>query len=133
MPFPTAPLARILPFPKQRRLAMVFHWPILAERRVKYRYDLDLRVRFRCCADSSHFTGTGRSVNLSSGGVLVASNHAVSVGELVEMSIEWPLLLHDRVPLQLFAVGRVLRRDLLHFAASFERHEFRIAKSPIQS
>ncbi len=49
------------------------------------------------------------------------------------MNIEWPLLLHGRVPLQLFAVGRVLRRDLLHFAASFERHEFRIAKSPIQS
>jgi PilZ domain len=112
---------------------MVFHWPIQEERRLKCRYPLDLKLRFRCCADGSHFSGAGRAVNLSSGGVLVASNHAVSVGELVEMSIEWPLLLHDRVPLQLFAVGRVLRREISHFAASFERHEFRIAKSSNQS
>lgn len=66
---------------------------------------------------------------MSSGGVLVASSNQPPVGELVEMRIEWPWLLEGRIPLQLVALGRILRRGSLDFAAAFERHEFRILKS----
>jgi hypothetical protein len=47
----------------------------------------------------------------------------------MEMSMEWPSLLDGRVPLQLFAVGRVLRRGSSYFAAAFERYEFRTVSS----
>jgi hypothetical protein len=57
-------------------------------------------------------------------GILVASHRQVIVGALVELSIEWPSLLHGSFPLQLIAVGRVLCREASHFAATFERHEF---------
>jgi hypothetical protein len=101
---------------------------LLAERRLKSRHPLDLRVRFRFSSAGSHFSGTGLAVNISSGGILVASKHQMIVGTLVELSIEWPSLLQGRIPLQLIAMGRVLRREASHFAAAFERREFRTMK-----
>ncbi len=103
------------------------------ERRFKSRYPLDLTVRFRPVSGSL-FQGAGQTVNLSSGGVLVVSQYAVSqdelsVGALVEMRIEWPSLLDGRVPLQLIAVGRVVRRRAAGFAATFEQYKFRTASA----
>jgi len=106
-----------------------------AERRSKFRFPLDLNVRFRPLSGSL-FSGAGRAVNVSSGGVLVVSKRVVSpkeisVGELVEMSIEWPSLLDGKIPLQLFAVGYVVRRRTFDFAAAFERYQFRTLNRPI--
>ncbi len=106
---------------------------IRAERRFKPRYRLDLNVRFRCLS-GSFFSGWGQTLNLSSGGMLVASRKPVSgdeisVGALVEMRIEWPSLLDGKVPLQLIAVGRVVRRRAAGFAATFEQYKFRTASS----
>jgi hypothetical protein len=104
-------------------LATVLSFP--AERRVKFRYPLQLSVRFRYIAEGTRFFGQGLAINVSSGGVLVASEHQVVDGAPVKMSIEWPSLLDGRVPLQLIAIGWVLRRGASHFAATFERYEFR--------
>jgi hypothetical protein len=101
------------------------------ERRRRCRYPLDLSVRFRCSSGEFRHSGQGLAVNLSSGGVLVASRHQMHVGARVEMSIEWPLLLDGKTPLQLLAVGWVLRRGDCHFAATFDRYEFRTLKSSI--
>jgi hypothetical protein len=120
--------ARILPFPGERRSSIVANWPVQAERRLKFRYPTDLSVRFRYYSAGTRVSGAGLAVNISSGGLLVASQHQVAQGALVEMSIEWPCLLHGRIPLQLFAVGHVLRRGPSHFAATFDRHEFRTMK-----
>jgi hypothetical protein len=126
-------LARVLTFPGEHRSALVASGPIRAERRLKYRYPMDLSVRFRSCSGVSPFSGAGLATNLSSGGVLVTSQHQSIEGELVEISIEWPSLLNGKIPLQLIAVGRVLRCGASHFAATFERYEFRTMKSPSQS
>jgi hypothetical protein len=106
-----------------------------SERRSKFRFPLDLNVRFRPLTGSL-FSGAGRAVNVSSGGVLVVSKRVVSpkeisVGALVEMSIEWPSLLDGKIPLQLFAVGYVVRRRTFDFAAAFERYQFRTLNRPI--
>jgi hypothetical protein len=107
-------------------------WPARSERRMKLRYPLDLNVRYRCRSHGPLLFGEGLAVNISSGGVLVASQHEMSVGVLVDLSIEWPLLLDGRTPLQLIAFGRVLRRGNSHFVASVERHEFRTMRSDRQ-
>ncbi len=120
---------RVLSFPGERRSAVNYVRPIAAERRLKFRYPLELGVRFRSFAAGTGFSGTGLVVNLSSGGVLVASERQVTEGALVEMSIEWPSLLDGRVPLQLIVIGRVLRLEASHFAATFERYQFRTTKS----
>ncbi|HTC56278.1 MAG TPA: PilZ domain-containing protein [Candidatus Sulfotelmatobacter sp.] len=100
-----------------------------AERRFKSRYPMDLNVRFRCLS-GSFFSGEGQALNLSSGGILVASpkpvtKDEITVGALLEMRIEWPSLLDGKVPLQLIAVGRVVRRRAAGFAATFEQYKFR--------
>jgi len=103
-------------------------WPIPAERREKVRYPLGLSVRFRSCLSDSAFSGQGLAINMSSSGILVASQQHVVEGALVEMSIEWPFVLNGRIPLQLTANGRILRRGPSRFAASIERYEFRTVK-----
>jgi hypothetical protein len=121
--------ARVLPFPGEQRNSQVAGWPVPAERRLKFRYPLGLTVRFRSSSPVTPFSGEGIAVNLCSGGVLVATEHQITVGALVEMRIEWPSMIDGRIPLQLIAVGRILRREsssgVSCFAATFERYEFR--------
>lgn len=122
------------------RATIVFDQPLGDERRSKVRYTLDLSIRFRSVSGSTLVSGAGRTLNLSSGGVLVFSEH-VALNEIggsavLEMSIEWPFMLDNRIPLQLFAVGRILRRGTSTFAARFDRHQFRTRSSsqvPAQS
>jgi hypothetical protein len=111
------------------RSGVGFDQPSPVERRSKIRYPLDLSIRFRVLSGRSGFSATGRTINLSSGGILVFSEH-VALHEIgaranLEMSIEWPSLLDARIPLQLFAMGRIVRRGPSTFAATFDRHQFR--------
>jgi hypothetical protein len=128
--------ARVLPFPREQRSSLVPDVPVPEERRLKFRYPLGLTVRFRSSSPVS-FAGEGIAVNLCSGGVLVASEQEITVGALVEMSIEWPSMIDGRIPLQLIAFGRILRREAYfgtsRFAATFERHEFRTRSANPQS
>ena len=125
---------------EHNRAGIVFDRAIPDERRSKIRYPLDLIIRFRLLSASSGFSGVGRTVNLSSGGILVSqqgfSQREIREGTLLEMSIEWPSLLDGRIPLQLLAVDRVVRRGASVFAARFERHQFHTRSSsqvPAQS
>jgi hypothetical protein len=107
--------------------------PIPADRRLKLRFPLKLSVRFRLLSGSL-FSGAGQAVNISRGGVLVVSEHHLSphdicVGSGVEMTFEWPALLDGKIPLQLFAVGRVVRRGTFEFAATIEHYQFRTMRS----
>ena len=120
--------ARVLSFPGERRTSLVANEPTGEERRLKFRYPINLSVRFRSSSTESSFSGAGLVLNLSSGGVLVASKHRATEGALVELSIEWPSRLDGRIPLRLIAVGRVLRQAESHFAATLERYEFRTVK-----
>lgn len=137
MPTSTNSFSEIVPVPEEHRGAIVSGRLIPAERRFRFRYPLNLSVRFRLLYGTSSFAGAGRTVNVSSRGVLVVSQHLISQQEIsvparVEMSIEWPSLLDGRIPLQLFAVGLVLRRGASDFAATFERYQFRTMRSSSQ-
>ena len=126
-------LGKILTFKEELPGGTGSYLPILVERRSKSRYPMDLSVRFRF-GFTGFLSGQGRTVNLSAGGLLVASRDVVlhdeiTTGALLEISIEWPALLDGRIPLQLFAVGRVVRRGAIDFAATFDRYEFRTMRS----
>jgi len=64
---------------------------------------------------------------MSSGGLLVASRQEMITGTLLEVNIDWPTRLDDRIPLRLVAVGRVTRCDPLNFAVILERYHFQLA------
>ena len=121
---------RIVSIHEDRRGATTSHSPILTERRSNSRYPLDLRVSFRLISRASPLSGAGRTVNLSAAGLLVATPGVVSCDEFsagarLEINIEWPVLLDGRIPLQLFAIGLVVRRGAANFAVTFQHHQFR--------
>ncbi len=95
------------------------------ERRSRVRYPVKLAVRYRTMGRKQHFNGVGQTLNMSSAGLLVSAEHEVSAGARMEVNIEWPLLLDGTVPLQLVAVGRVVRCASSVFAVSFAQYQFR--------
>jgi hypothetical protein len=98
------------------------------ERRSKVRFPLEMRVRYRSLARRCPVVGTGVVMNMSRSGVLVSSEHTISEGVRVELSIEWPSLLDGRVPLQVVTLGRVVRCEPSSFAVVLVRYQFRTTK-----
>ena len=115
---------------KHQETAPSFTGP--AERRSKLRFPLDLQVRYRTLGREP-LSGEGRALNVSSGGMLIARSHELSVGARVEVRIEWPWLLERRVGLQLVAVGKVVRSGPSNFAVLFRKHQFRTAGNRIRA
>jgi hypothetical protein len=103
----------------------------LSERRSKVRYRYALDLQYRALGKRKQVSGVGRTINLSSRGVLieVPSNHQVTKGLQLEVSMDWPVLLDGLIPLQLQGIGRVMRSDPSSFAVSFSwKPEFRTRK-----
>ena len=90
-------------------------------------------MSYRTLGPESPFAGEGSVVNMNRNGVLVSSNHKIGVGMRVELSIEWPSLLHGRVPLRFVTEGQVVRCDASSFAVTLARYQFRTAKRKVTS
>src|SRR5512143_1708864 len=58
-----------------------------------------------------HQGGVGRTLNISSGGILFTTHDRLALGRLVEVSVAWPAKLGGSCRLKLVAVGRVIRAD----------------------
>jgi hypothetical protein len=104
---------------------------VAGDRRGDRRYEirLDMRwklVRRRKVLDS----GSGRTVDFSSSGVLFEPSHPLPFGLNVELSISWPVLLHNVAPLQLVVHGRIVRSDGKRTAIRMSQHEFRTTGVP---
>ena len=53
------------------------------------------------------------------------------IGLNVELSIAWPVLLHNVAPMQLVVSGRIVRSEGRRTAIQMMQHEFRTAGTPI--
>jgi hypothetical protein len=73
--------------------------------------------------------GSGRTLNMSGGGVLFTTESALRVGELVELSVSWPARLNNLVPLKLVVVGRLVRVEETQAAIAIQRYEFKTSGS----
>jgi c-di-GMP-binding flagellar brake protein YcgR len=99
---------------------------ISGDRRSKTRYSIDLSLTYRVLRHGLvTATGSGRTRDISSGGVAFRSNDIFKVGSYLELSISWPALLNDGCPVKLVVEGKVVRSDGQCTAISFKRHEFR--------
>jgi hypothetical protein len=103
------------------------HW-IGLERRSDRRYELALTVRWRLIRRRRVVdSGTGTTVDVSSGGLLLETDRELETGLMIELSIAWPVLLHNVAPLQLVVAGRVVRAQGRRVAVRMLQHEFRTA------
>jgi hypothetical protein len=103
------------------------------DRRDDRRYPIELDLRYKVVARSrAPLHGTGRTMNMSSGGVLFDGDQSLPAGAFVELSIKWPVLLHDKCPLTLLIVGRVVRSEGDRVAVKTNRYEFHTRPSRAQ-
>jgi len=96
------------------------------DRRRDRRYGLELNVRWKLIRRRRLLeSGEGRTVDLSSGGVLFDAGRALPPGLNVELSITWPVMLHNVAPLQLLVYGKIVRCEGRRIAVRMVQHEFR--------
>jgi PilZ domain len=74
--------------------------------------------------------GEGRTVNVSSCGILFTCQHQLAVGRRVKLCVNWPVLLNDKVALKLVVRGRVVRSEEGRAAIEIQQHEFRTHSAP---
>jgi hypothetical protein len=103
---------------------------VAIDRRVKKRFPLELPLTYRAL-DQPLLQGEGQAREISSAGIWINAPNALRVGSLVEVRIQWPTLLHQRVSMQLITVGKVVRCDAAGFAVVFRQHKFRTMGSKV--
>jgi PilZ domain len=100
------------------------------ERRGNSRFPVKEDVRYRVLQSKAvQVSGSGKTLDISSGGILFTTSERLQPGRLIEIAVNWPAMLHGTCPLQLVATGRVVRSDNDTAAVRIERYEFRTRSS----
>ncbi len=96
------------------------------DRRGTSRYPLREEVRYKLVqAKPPQTIGSGKTLNIGSGGILFTTEQRLPMGRMVELSVSWPARLDGTCPLKFVAVGRVVRSEDRQAAVRIERYEFR--------
>jgi hypothetical protein len=97
-----------------------------AERRHSDRFPIEREVRYRVLNKrGGDEAGGGRTINISSCGVLFTADHVLLPGRRLELQISWPAQLDNKCPLKLVARGRVTRFEEGRTAIEILQYEFR--------
>lgn len=73
--------------------------------------------------------GEGKTLNMSSSGVLFSTTQTLLPGRRLELAISWPAQLDNKCALKLVARGRVVRFEGNAAALEIMQHEFRTKSS----
>ena len=96
------------------------------ERRSKLRFPLELEVRYEFKQYRRLQTGVGQSLNISSSGMLLETEHRLQPGTKLKLAINWPIKLNATASIKLVARGNVVRVSHNKAAIRFTWHEFRL-------
>jgi hypothetical protein len=98
-----------------------------AERRDSKRFPIEQEVSYKILDHRAAVpeSGSGMTLDISSGGVLFETAQRLRSGKRVEVSVNWPALLDGACPLKFVAVGRVVRAEDARAAMHIEQYEFR--------
>ena len=105
-----------------------------SDRRTTDRFPIENALRYKL--PDGEQTGTGQTLNMSSGGILFTANSRLPLGKQVEVSVDWPAQLNARCGLKLVALGQVVRSTDEVSAIRIEKYDFRTratAKVPVAS
>lgn len=94
------------------------------DRRVSARFPLQLDLRYQRAQKSAPWIA-GRTVNISSSGLLFEANSEPAPGGRVRLSVAWPVALDQKAALRLIILGRVVRVFGGQVAVAIHRFEFR--------
>jgi hypothetical protein len=102
-----------------------------AERRGSKRFAIEQEALYKILDHRAAVpeSGTGKTLDISSGGVLFETVQRLRSGKRVELSVNWPALLEGGCPLKFVAVGRVVRAEERCAAMHIEQYEFRTRRT----
>ncbi len=95
-----------------------------SDRRSAVRFPLEQPLRYKFPHFPGINGGEGKTVDMSSNGILFTSGEVIPVGRYVELGVNWPVHL-GRCALKLVVYGRVVRSEQGMTALEIERYEFR--------
>ena len=99
------------------------------ERRSKRRYPIHLEVQYKLLKHRRvERLGGGRTLNISSGGVLFEADGLLNTTGPIELALSWPFLLHGSCNLKLVIRGRIVRTNnrVIPSGPSFTNFEPRV-------
>jgi DNA-binding NarL/FixJ family response regulator len=108
--------------------------PSGADRRTNARFPCRLAVSYQAL-EHPFFSGvaTSETLNISSKGLLFATEEALQPGQLLQVSVDWPARLENQVPLKLVAEGRIVRNLNGLAAMRIDKYEFRTRRTRAQN
>ena len=96
------------------------------DRRDTDRFPLENEVRYKLLeAKRIPQTGHGRTQNISSGGILFTTEAQLTLGQRVELAVDWPARLNEHCGLKLVALGKIVRSSTGAAAIHIEKYDFR--------
>ncbi len=105
-----------------------------SDKRIHQRYPIALELEYKTIRRGRvESLGFGRTVNISSGGLLIDVPDVVPAGRLIELVVNWPFLLEGVCPLKLIVRGRIVRTEGRTVAVKAKHHEFRTSGVRVQS
>jgi hypothetical protein len=97
-----------------------------ADRRHSDRFPIEREVKYRVLNKrGGEEAGDGKTLNISSSGVLFTTQHVLLPGRRLEVAISWPAQLNNKTALKLVARGRVVRFEDGRAAIEILQYEFR--------
>jgi hypothetical protein len=100
------------------------------ERRGADRFPIEREIRYKVIGKrNAEEGGSGKTINMSSNGVLFTTDRFLIPGRRVEVAINWPVQLNASVPLKLVARGRIVRCEQGKAAIEIQQYEFRTQSS----
>ncbi len=102
-----------------------------SDRRRSDRFAIEREIRYRALNKrGGEEAGEGKTVNMSSSGVLFTSPQILRPGRRIELAISWPAQLNNKCALKLVARGRIVRFDNGLAAMEIQQYEFRTQSAP---
>jgi hypothetical protein len=102
-----------------------------AERRRSDRFAIEREVRYRALNKrGGEEAGEGKTLNMSSSGVLFTAGQILRPGRRIELAISWPAQLNNKCALRLVARGRIVRFENGVAAMEIQQYEFRTQSAP---
>jgi hypothetical protein len=101
-------------------------------RRNYRRYPVNTPVRYKIkgTVDGLIATGSGQTLDASSGGILFESNNPLKAGVELELAIDWPASAGKSAGLTLWLTGTVVRVEQKRAAVAIAGHAFRARAFP---
>ena len=100
------------------------------ERRAARRFAIGFRLKYRAFRHRELVgAGVGRTLNMSSGGILFQPDIPLDPDLNLEVLIDWPTASPSHLHLQLLAFGTVVRTGEHQTAVRMVRHEFQRGSS----